>query len=212
MIIANQAGEYASSIPVVEHFYSPDDLETEYLLDYEQGPVALNDPSEGLQYQSWTLRYYTDTGDFVIEAPNTAPTIIHNVAGVTQLSLAFDQNGNPFIAYVANDVAKYHWFDPAIPGDTDTNLPANSLTPRCCTDDKRYLAAEAAVSDVILMYVLNDNLYARWERDRYTVQYPIEVPFLHPRTGNPAVLKRVGMNKLNRLQWIGTDPTITSPC
>ena len=202
MIEANQSGSYLSSLLMADHYLSPDDLDTYPLMDFESGPIALNDPTEGLFYQTWTLRYFPATDEFVIEAPNTPATVVHTAPDVSELSLAFDQNGNPFIAYVEDGDAKFFWFDPTIPGDTVTNLPANSLTPRCCTDDKREASAAANRSDIILCYVNGGDLLFRQERDRYTVEYTLQSPFLHPVFELPAVLKKVGMNKQNRLQWL----------
>lgn len=199
-IIANQAGDYVSSLTISAHFLSPDDQENSALIDFELGGIALNDPIEGLEYQPWTLRYFPATGDFVISAPNTPNTIIHNAPDVTEISLAFDQNMNPFIAYVEDTVAKFWWYDTEINDTVVSLLPANSLTPRCCTDDKR--DNRDATSDIILCYVNAGALYFRQERDRYTVQYLIVDPFIHPVFELPATLKRVGMNEVNRLQWL----------
>lgn len=191
-----------SSILISGHFLEPDDRENYLLLDYEAGPIALNDPSEGLFYQAWTLRYFPDTSEFVMSAPNTPNTVVHTAPDVTECSLAFDQNGNPFIAYVEDGNAKYWWWDP-LPAETVVaSLPANTLTPRCCTDDKRRIAAEANFSDVILSYVNGGALKFRQERDRYINEYVLQDPFLHPVYDLPAVLKRVGMNDKNRLQWL----------
>jgi len=193
-------GEKLSSLLIAGHFLVPDNLENYALLDYELGGIGLNDPSEGLRYQTWTLRYFPATGDFSISAPNTAPTVIITVMNVTEISLGFDQNMNPFIAYVEDGDAKFYWYDTNIANFTTSNLPSGSLTPRCCLDDKRETQADS--SDIILCYVHGGALYYRQERDRYTVQYPLDNPFLHPTLGLPAVLKRVGMNDENRLQWL----------
>lgn len=202
MINQNSGGSYISSLLVADHWLEPDDRENYLLLDYEAGPIALNDPSEGTKYQAWTLRYFPATGDFTLEAPNTAPTIVLTVMGVTEVSLAFDLNGNPFIAFVENGDAKYWWWDPTLPGLATTALPANSISPRCCTDDKRDYAATAGVSDIILCYVVDGAAEFRVERERYTIPQTLVDPFLHPVLGLPAVFKRVGMNKQNRLQWL----------
>lgn len=196
----NGSGEYKSSVVIADHFFSPDDQENYLLLDYEQGPIGLNDPSEGNNYQPWTLRYFPATDEFVVEAPNTAQTVIHTAPDVTELSLAFDQNGNPFIAYVEDGDAKFWWYDTDINDTVVTALPADSLTPRCCIDDKREL--RSGTSDIILCYVNGGALKKRMERDRYTIEYIVDNPFLHPVFELPAVLKRVGMNKKNRLQWL----------
>lgn len=193
-------GESLSSLLLTDHFLVPDNLETYPLVVYELGGIGLNDPSEGLRYQTWTLRYFPTAGDMVIEAPNTAPTILFNRSNITEIDLAFDQNMNPFVAFVESGQAKFWWFDTNVSATVFTSLPASSLTPRCCLDDKR--ETQTSSSDIILCYVLNGKLYYRQQRDRYTVQRLLQDPFLHPQFLLPAVLVRVGMNQINRLQWL----------
>lgn len=203
MIPQDQHGNYLSSILMADHWIEPDDRENYPLIDYESGPIALNDPSEGQFYQAWTLRYFPDSGDMTLEAPNTPRTVQFNRPNINRISLAFDQNGNPFVAFVENGTdAMYWWYDPVPASTVFAALPANSLTPVCTQDDKRSNMAATGISDIILCYVLNGNLYFRQERDRFTVQYPLQSPFLHPVYELPAVLKRVGMNKSGRLQWL----------
>ena len=201
-IPANSSGDYLSSVLSPDHFLPPDDLETYPLMDFEQGPIALNDPTEGHDYQTWTIRYFPATGEFTYEAPNTARTVVHTASDVTEISGAFDQNGQPFLTYVEAGVAKFWWYNSLISSMDITNLPTGSLTPRCCIDDKRTTSSAANVSDIILCYVHNGGLHYRMERDRYGVEYTLMDPFLHPRLELPAVLKRVGMNRKNRLQWL----------
>ena len=189
-----------SSLLLTAHFLEPDDRENFLLMDLELGGVALNDSSKGLRFQTWTLRYFPSTGNMVINAPNSLPTTLFTRSNITEISLAFDQNMNAFVAFVESGDAKFWWFDTAIPGTTFTNLPAGSITPRCCLDDKR--ETQTGSSDTILAYVLNAKLYFRQQRDRFTVQYLLQDPFVDPAFGLPAVLKRVGMNKVNRLQWL----------
>jgi len=193
-----------SPILITDHFIEPDDIENYLLLDFEAGGSALNYPGDGLFYQTWTFRYYPETGNCVASAPNTPETVLFNLFGIVRMSCTFDQNMNPFVAYVKDDgTPGYWWWDP-VPADTVfATLPAGSLTPVCCLDDKR--SGQTANSDVILCYILNGEFYYRQQRDRFTVQYqPANVPspFLHPVYDLPAVLKRVGMNKKNRLQWL----------
>lgn len=189
-----------SSLLLTAHFLPPDDLDSFLLMDLELGGVALNDSSEGLRFQTWTLRYFPSTGNMVIDAPNTSASTLFTRSNITEISLAFDQNMNTFVAFVESGDAKFWWFDTDIPGTTFTNLPAGSLTPRCCLDDKR--ETQTGSSDIILAYVLSAKLYFRMQRDRYGVQYLLQDPFVHPEFGFPAVLKRIGMNKVNRLQFL----------
>jgi len=197
----NQSGSGISSLPMVAHFLPPDDLENTLLLDRENGGIALNDTSEGLNYQEWILRYAPSTGDITIDAANTTPSVVFNLPDITEISLAFDQNMNPFVAYVAAGVAKYYWWDPSPNDYVHVALPANSRCPRCCMDDKGDNAAGYGWSDIILCYVTDDVLYERHQRDRFTDPRTLQNPFLHPDYELPAVLIRVGMNKGNRLQW-----------
>jgi len=196
----NQSGAYVSSLLISDFFLPPDDLQNYKLLDYELGGIGLNDTTQGLQYQTWTLRYFPATDEFALEAPNTPLTVVHTAPDVTEISLAFDQNMNPFITYVEDGVAKYWWYDTALGDTTVSSLPANSLTPRCCIDDKR--EERFGTSDIILCYVNGGALKMRWERNRYTDEYIVQDPLLHPVYELPAVLVRVGMNKKNRLQWL----------
>jgi len=196
----NAGGSGISSLLMADHFLPPDDLENSLLLDYENGGIGLNDPSEGLNFQKWILRYFPTTDDMSIQAANTPLTVLFNRSDITEISLAFDQNMNPFVAFVEAGAAKYWWFDPVPNQTVFANLPANSTTPRCCIDDKR--DDRSGTSDIILCYVNDGKLYERMERERFTIARLLQDPFVDPTFGLPAVLVRVGMHKSNRLQWL----------
>lgn len=196
----NQAGSGISSLLVSDHFIPPDNLDNYLLLDYESGGIALNDPSEGLWYQDWTLRYFPGTDDMVLEAPNTPATIIFNRPDITEISLAFDQNMNPFVAFVQDGDAWFWWYNTETDLVEFTLLPAGSRSPRCCIDDKR--PNRHGTSDIILCYIRNDVLYERMERERYTIERTLVSPFLHPVYNLPVKLLQVAMHESNRLQWL----------
>lgn len=187
-----------SQITIPGFWIPPDDLENDSLRDYELGGIDLNDPSFGLRFQVWTLTLMND--DVVISAPTVPLTVLFTRTGITELSLAFDQNMNPFVAFVENGVAKFWWYDTVVSQQVFSSLPANSITPRTCLDDKRETQTNS--SDIILAYLLNDNLYFRAERDRYSVQYLLKTGVFNPTSGLPARLKRVGMTDQNRLQFL----------
>ena len=189
-----------SSLLIADHFLAPDNLDNFFLLDYELGGVGLNNLAEGMRFQAWTLRYFPATGDMVVDAPNTGPIVLFNRPDITEISLAWDQNMNPFVAFVQAGTAVFWWFDTDLADTTFTNLPAGSLTPRCCLDDKRETQTNS--SDIILCYVDGTKLEMRMERERYIDTHTLMNPFVHPDFGFPAILKRVGMNKVNRLQWL----------
>lgn len=180
-------------------FLSPDDLVSTLFVDYELGGVGLNDASEGQRYQIWTCQYDSNTSQFSVSAPNTASTVIHTAAGVTDISFTFDNNMQPFIAYTQAGIAKYYWWDTNTASFVVTTLPTGSVTPRCCLDDKR--ETQTTANDIILSYVVNGALKMRQQRDRYSVDYLLIDPLVD-EFGNPATLKRIGMNTENRLQWL----------
>jgi hypothetical protein len=130
------------------------------------GGVALNDPSQGLQVKEWTLYLVGD--DVTISAEGVAPTVLFSGANITELSLAFDQNMQPVVAYVQAEQARLYWFDSSIPGYTSTVI-AGAITPRVALDEKRPLLVLS--SDVILGYIRAGNLYFRAQRDRYLIEY-----------------------------------------
>jgi hypothetical protein len=195
----NESGSYVSSINLTAPYLIPDLWQNSLVLDYERGGIGLNDPSEDMDYQNWTLSYDGITSRMEIEAPNHPKSLIWSRINITQISLAFDQNMNPFIAFVQDGVAKYYWYDSDLAAVTTTELPAGSVTPRCCIDDKR--PGRSGTSDIILCWVQDGKLWFGLERERYTIPRVLVDPFVHPITGAQQYLKKVGMNEGNRLQW-----------
>lgn len=185
-----------STTPVPGDFLYPDNFEYHALRDYEWGGIGLQDPSLGLFVQVWVLSL--DGADVVVEAPNTAPTTLFTGDGITELSLAFDHNMNPFVAFVQNGVARYWWFDTLTSNQVLSDLPIGSTNPRAAHDDKRYL--ERNTSDIILAYVRAGSLYMRMQRERYTIEYELATGVLFP-------LQKIGMSDKNRLQFqFGPEP------
>ncbi len=182
----------ASTTPLMDTFRDPYERFNHLLIDYEEGGIALNDGTQGLEVQIWELSYISDEedpnyGDFILTPEDTGPvTVFFNVPDVTELGLAFDQNMNPFICYYTKSgECKFYWYDSLIPGYTTTTLPAGSRTPCCCLDDHRVL--QTGTSDIIMAYLEGGFLRYRQQRDRYTVVYTLG-------TGNVgARLLRVGM-------------------
>jgi hypothetical protein len=136
------------------------------LVDYELGGTALSDPSDGLQVKTWTA--FMDGNDVRIQAEDVAATTLLTLAGVTEISLAFDQEMRPAIAYVQNGVAKLWWYDPAGPGYATLTF-ADAISPRITLDEKRPILIND--SDIILAYVKDNNLYFRAQRDSFAVEY-----------------------------------------
>jgi hypothetical protein len=179
-------------------FYTPDSYDPSPIVDWELGGIALNDPSVGLQYQVWKCYLHIDG---VLEesnvwiGPEAGPFEVFYAGGdITEISFCFDQNMNPFLAYVEDSVAKFYWFDTVVSDYVVTELPVGSRSPKCCIDDKRDV--HTSTSDIILTYMRTDKLYYREQRDRYLIEYELA-------DGYPGLdVLIVGMNKVNRLQWL----------
>lgn len=182
--------EALSSSGVFSEFLFPRDEVTRSLESRDLGGIALSDPSQGLRVKAWTARY--NGNDITVEAEDVAPVAVISPGGdVTEISLTFDQNMQPSIAYFQDDVAYHYWFDTLINDYRTTEYP-NALYPRITLDDKRALST--GDSDIILTYVRDGALYYRQQRDRFGDERLLSESVA-------GVLRRFGMNQGNRLQW-----------
>ena len=184
-----------SSQTLAGSFLPPDDSTFDPQVDKELGGIALNDSSQGLEVQTWQLMVSGD--NLVLSADTVAPFVLLTRPATQWVSLAFDQNMRVAVAYVqypdgGDPVAKFYWYDGTIPGYRDQTLPAGVLDPRLALDDKRFL--QRNLSDIILAYTRNGNLYFRGQRDRYLIEYQLA-------TGVTGTLRRLGMNTQRRLQF-----------
>lgn len=182
-----------SSTPITGPLVLPDGLVLDDLLDFETGGVALNDPSQGLQVQTWTCAYI-DNSKVVIKALSTGYTaVLFERARITSVSLAFDQNMHPIVAYEIDGEVFLWWWDSLTSQRRDDSF-GNVRCPRVTLDDKR--AQQLANSDVIFAYIKGKNLCYRQQRDRFTVERVL-------RDGVSALsrLKNVAMSKGYRLQF-----------
>jgi hypothetical protein len=153
---------------------SPDDRNHGWPEDYEAGPVALSDPTQGHDYQVWKLHWDHTTGDLIV-TPETVgtPTTIKTVAGVTQCSLAFDQNGRATIAYTVSGQAYLYWYDTDAGSFVTSTLDAGVTSPILSLDDKRVTQDDA--SDILMWYTRQQldftwNLYKREQRERFQTE------------------------------------------
>lgn len=159
------------------------------LIDYELGGVNVNDASQGLKVKLWTL--YMEGENVMLSADGVTPVVLFTRPGISELSLAFDQNMRPFVAFVQYFNAKYWWFDTTVATMVFTDL-VGAVSPRCTLDDKRLIAQNT--SDIILAYVKANNLYMRYQRDRYRIEYLL-------RSEVNATLVTIGMATNNRLRF-----------
>ena len=195
----------SSTIPQPSDFLPPDDRDRALDEDYEAGPIAISDVSQGIRYQVWHLTY--SDPDFTLTpetfgAPVTSPDL-PAVAGVTQCSIGFDQNANIAIAYTAGGVASLYWYDTGQGQYTTTPSIAGAISPTLTMDDKR--PRQTTSNDILLFYtkLISTNpdtwvLHYRQQRENYSVERIFAGPAW------PFVWK-CGMNNALRVQVITSD-------
>ena len=182
-----------STTAVYGSFQNDDATQIADLVDYEYGGVSLYDGSQGLLVKLWKIEV---VGSDVIISENGANSqTLFSQSGITEISFTFDQNMNPFVAYVVDGVSKYYWYDSSLPGYTTTELPSGSTNPRVTFDDKRNSQILLDKSDIILAYLRTGNLYVRVQRERYLTEHLF-------KSGVTGKLLKVGMNNKNRLQFM----------
>ncbi|UEW68384.1 hypothetical protein [Xanthomonas phage JUN5] len=153
------------------------------------GGVALNDPSQGLRVQLWRVQVLGT--DVVIDHDGGPQQVMFSRPNITEVSLAFDQNMRPYIAFVQDGTAWLWWFDSQAGAMVFSSFPG-MVTPRITTDEKRELQLQN--SDVILAYVRANNLYFRMQRERFQTERLLA-------SAVNATLVAIGMNRGNRLQF-----------
>jgi hypothetical protein len=185
--------DYLSPTVKSADFQYGDSLGTTNLLDYEMGGTALNDPSNGLLVKLWKIQVVGD--DVVISATDVAESTLFTASNITEISFTFDQNMNPFVAFVQSGQAKYYWYDPSLSSYQTVSMASTVKYPRVCMDDKRPDMTTLDKNDIILAYINNGNLYYRMQRERFLTERLLASSV----TGK---LIKIGMNKGNRLQFM----------
>lgn len=155
----------ASSTPIAGVFVSPDGLLLDDLHDYEMGGVALNDPSQGLEVQTWEC-FYRES-DVVVQPAVGPETVLFSTPRITALSLAFDQNMRPVVAFEQEGEVWLWWWD-TLTSTRRTDSFGVGRCPRVTLDDKR--ASQSANSDIVFAYIREKNLCYRQQRDRFTIE------------------------------------------
>lgn len=181
-----------STNPVVGNFIQGRAQTVNLLVDYESGGIGLNNPSAGMLYQIWKGELL-NLRDIYISAPNTPRThLVSTGFACTEISIAFDQNMRPHVAYMDGSFARFYWFDPTIPGPAILTLPAGSRNPKVTLDDKREI--HSSDSDIILAYMRGTSLYFRFQRERYLIERLL-------KTNVVGDLLKIGMADSSRVQF-----------
>ena len=182
-----------SGQPVQAPFIGGRALPVKNNIDYETGGIAIQDPSRGLEYQVWRARISNDKTQIIVDAESVQPFVLLSGFNITEVSITFDQNMQPVVAYVENEQAKMLWYDATIPANVTITL-TGAITPRVSLDDKR--DNQSLVSDVILAYIKDGNLYQRKQRERYENER-----LLASEINKPGLIK-IGMNTKLRFQFM----------
>lgn len=147
----------------------------------------------------WTAR--SVGGDILLSAPGVAETLAYtHTHDILELSLAWNQNGDPHFAFVDTEGDAYlRWYDSAIPGMTTTPLDSDVVNPRVAFDEQRQFNLDN--SDVILGYVRDGVLRYRLQRDRFGAEYTPTIG----DGGPPAAatrLRHISMNSGLRFEFM----------
>ena len=165
------------------------------LIDQELGGAALQNAQQGLQVKAWTAEVVGNQIRVYPSADPAAFVVLTTVAGVTQCTLAFDQNMNPAVAYVALNQAWLYWYDATLPGYALLMLDADARSPFLSMDDKRDMASSAGRNDMLLFYIRGGRLCYRQQRDRFVVER-----VLAWLEGDSVSIARAGMGRGLRMQ------------
>jgi hypothetical protein len=191
-------------------FLTPDNDDTRSR-SKELGGISIGDSTQGLLVRVWVLVWNRLNNNFIIfpEDDEDSETILFSDTNVTELSLSFDSNMRPSVAYTSNGVAKLRYYDTLTEDYSTLALPNGSRNPRLCHDDKRPEQATSNNSDVCLFYLRDDKVYYRVQRERYEIENQIATLAI-----DNAVLTKVGMSSGLRVQLElegGKDLLVSSP-
>jgi len=159
----------------------------------ELGPPTLYDGSQGIDRRVWVAE---TTGTAAVVYPDDDPldvTTLLTGASITTVSLAFNQNGFPFLSYVDAGTPRLYWYNPLLPGYETLTL-TGAITPILTMDDKRRFSTANNANDVLLFYMrLGVGLCMRQQRDRFLTEYVVNAS----ATGR---ITRCGLNSDYRMQ------------
>ena len=185
-------GNVLASEPTAGEILPPDDRFRYRCpwIDYERGGVAVGDPTQGYNVQTWRLRgisagqpscLYSERGTrlpgggLMLDAPENPsikPRQLWPATNPQEVALAFDQNMNPAAAFVDGGIGKLYWFD-AARGKSVVDTIHGMRSPRLCLDDKR--VTQTSSSDILLFYLSGGHLCMRQQRDRFRDEYQLKL-------------------------------------
>lgn len=185
-----------SIVPVLAPFLYPDDQPYSPTTDYEMGGIALSDPTQGMMVLPWKV--WVEGGIIYIDKVEGGAQEVITHASATQVSLAFDQNMFPVVAYVVGETSFLRWYNPVVGDMVITEYPG-ATNLKLTLDDKR--PAFVHMSDVIFVYSIRGMLAYRVQRERYLIEHEVG-----PIPVNQPIIYAVGKTRGNRVE-ISFKPT-----
>ena len=178
-----------ASQPVVDDIIAPrDKAKVNPTTSSDNGPIAIQNTSKGLMAKIWTASYNSVTGSVTLQDGTNLFTDV----SLKELSLTFNQTGNPLVAFRSATRIKIWWYDPLLSNYTIKDVTAGDQ-PFCYLDERR--PEFSANSDVFLLYHRDGEIFYRLQRDRFDVEYSTGII-----GGTDIVIECFGMAKNNRLQ------------
>ena len=166
-----------STTVIADTYIHPDGENRSAITDWEAGPIAIGNTTEGSYYQDWAMTYNSVNGEMTVTPELTGtPQVVLTVLNVVQLSFCFDQNGDVTVAYTLSDgQAYFYWYDTDQIAWVRDALAADVVGPMLTLDDKR--SRESGLNDILLFYTRDTlangiaDLYHRKQRDRFQTEY-----------------------------------------
>lgn len=165
-----------STEPVIAPYIDPNGRTFTLNQDWEGGPIAVEDTSEGQNYQPWFLSYAANA--FTITPETTGAPVVVATGSVTsvQCSFCFDQNARPTIAWIDDlNQAHLYWYDTLAADYQILDFEETIYGVAVTMDDKR--PKQIAANDILLWYTVDSPtpgqyaLYHRLQRDRFDNAY-----------------------------------------
>ena len=162
-----------STVAVPHYFGTPDDRRYYPLACWERGPIAIEDTSEGLQYQDWKLTWNSATGE-LLAFPETTEVVevVATLADLENITFTFDQAGRISFTYKTSVSTFLYWYDSSLGTTVTTDLGSDVVSASLALDDKRTTQMNA--NDMILWYTKFDDptytLYSAIQRERFLIE------------------------------------------
>lgn len=145
----------------------PDDrVRDDHLRDSELGGVNVQDPTQGLQVQTWVGRVAGTT--LTLNGEGNGAVFTRSVPpGVREFSFAFDQNMRPVLGLTIGTNVVVNYFDPNANSEAFLTFPGRS--PFLLLDEKRPLPVLEGASDVLVFYLDGNSIFVRVQREAYAI-------------------------------------------